>query len=353
MIFFVLVLLLIIFSSAKAQKAGAFNADYISRDKTNNIKGIFVILILLSHAKSYLELGGAYDEPYIAMQNHLNQMVVAMFLFYSGFGIMEQIKKREFTYIKSIPLKRFPNLLINFDIAVILYFILNFAIGNKLELKNALLALIGWVGVLNSSWYIFVTFVLYILTFISFFAIKWIKNRKAQFVYLIILTALTAAFVFVMLKYSNKERFWYNTALLYVLGFWYSYFKDVIEKVLMKNDGIFFTAFALLLTVYLFTYLHRWDRLLIYTVWACCFTIGVVMLTMKFDIESNILKWFGEHIFSIYILQRIPMVILVQLGIADRHKYIFVILSIAATIPLAITFDYLTGKLSKLIWKKA
>lgn len=351
MIFFVIVLLLVIFSAAKAEGVNKFNGEYITRDATNNIKGIFVILILFSHAKSYLELGGIYDKPYLELQGHLNQMVVAMFLFYSGYGIMEQIKKREFSYIMSIPKKRFPNLLINFDISILLFALMWLCLGKPVTVKQLLIALVAWEGIGNSSWYIFVTFMLYIITFISFFFIKWFKKRWQQFIYLVVLTGLSVGLV-LGLKYTHpKDPYWYNTAILYALGFWYSFFKDEIEKVIMKNDIIYFIAGAGLTGAYLFSYIHRWDSFYMFTIWGVLFTLGITLITMKVKIESNLLKWFGEHIFSIYILQRIPMIILKEYGVAGRHKYVFVILSIAVTCAMAVVFDYLTGKLSGLIWK--
>ena len=351
MIFFVLVLLLIIFSSAKYEKHNEFNRDYITRDATNNIKGIFVILILFSHSAYYLSLNGEYDKPYIQMQGHLGQMVVAMFLFYSGYGIMEQIKKREFSYVMSIPKKRFPNLLLNFDLAEILYVVLFLALGNKLSLKGLIKAFTAWEGIGNSSWYIFVTFCLYIFTFISFFAIKWFNKKWQQIPYLFAVTALTATMIIVLTKLKSGQSWWFNTAILFPLGMWYSYFKDTIEKVLMKNDMLYYSALAVAVALYLFTYIHRSDRFISYELWAIMFTLGLTLITMKVKIESNLLKWFGEHIFSIYILQRIPMIILKDIGVADRHKYVFVILSIAVTCAMAEIFDVLTGKLSKRIWK--
>ncbi|MCR5208402.1 MAG: acyltransferase family protein, partial [Eubacterium sp.] len=328
-----------------------FNRDYIARDATNNIKGIFVILILFSHARSYFTLGGIYDEPYISFQGHLNQMVVAMFLFYSGYGIMEQIKKREFSYIMSIPKKRFPNLLLNFDIAVFLFMILWIVLKKPLTLRMILKSLIAWDGIGNSSWYIFVTFCLYIFIFISFFAIKWFNKKPHLFIYLAAVTALTVALVYFLRKTKEGQPWWYNTAILFPLGMWYSFFKEYIEKLIMKNDLIYYSIFAVMITAYIYTYLHRSDKFVIYTAWAILFTLGLTIITMKVKTESNLLKWFGEHIFSIYILQRIPMIILKELGVADRHKYIFVIVSIAVTCAMAEIFDVLTGKLGKAIWK--
>ena len=346
MIFFVLILLLLIFSSAEFSKHNEFNKDYISRDGTNYIKGIFVILILYSHGKGYIALDKTYlDAPYTAMQNHIGQMVVALFLFYSGYGIMEQIKKRRFDYIKTIPAKRFPNLLLNFDIAVCFYLILWLALGKTLTLKQIVFSLTAWDGVGNSSWYIFMTFALYIITFISFALIKFVKNEKADIVFIIILSVLSFHYT------KIKDGFWYNTAFLYVLGFWYSYFKNIIEKVLMKNDMLYFSALAVILVAYIWAYLNKPKAFAIYEIWAALFTAITVMLTMKIKLGNNFLKWCGEHIFSIYILQRIPMIILTELGVAQRHKYIFLIVSYFITFAMAEIFDVATGKLSKLIWK--
>ena len=350
MIFFVLVLLLIVFHSSKAAKPGEFHQDYIARDKINSIKGIFVILILYSHGKGYIEIGGVYDDPYIAMQNHLNQMVVAMFLFYSGYGIMEQIKKREFAYIKSIPQKRFPNLLLNYDISIVLFLILGLAMGDDITVKKFLLALVAWEGIGNSSWYIFVTLSLYILTFISFFPLKWAKSKQFKLVSLIVLTALSVGLVYALMV-IGKHRVWYNTLILYALGMWYSYFKDTIEKIVMKNDIIYSVIVMLLFGVYILAFRKRWDSIEIYTVWAVCFTLITVLFTMKISISSTVLDWFGKHIFSIYILQRLPMNFLSEKAFFQTHKYLFLIVSYLITIVLAQIFDYFTGKLSSAIWK--
>ena len=351
MIFFVLVLLLVVFSSISAAKPNEFQKDYISIDTTNAIKGIFVILILFSHGKGYIEIGGVYDDPYISMQNHLNQMVVAMFLFYSGFGMMEQIKKKDFEYIKSIPKKRFPNLLLNYDIAVFLFVIEGLLMGKTYTFKQIVLGLIAWEGVGNSAWYIFVILCLYIFTFLSFFTIKWVKNKHYKLFCIVLLTAFSIALVYALMK-VDKHQVWYNTLMLFVLGFWYSYFKDTIEKVLMKNDVIYSCVALILFAAYILFYIRRWNGIEYYTVWAVCFTLITVLITMKISVKSVVLQWFGKHIFTIYILQRIPMNYLSTLPFFQTHKYLFLIVSYAITIVIAQLFDIFLGKLSGLIWKQ-
>ena len=351
MIFFVLILLLLIFNRAEFASPNKFHADYISKDRTNAIKGIFVALILLSHGRQYMELSGAYDNPYLTLQNHLGQMVVAMFLFYSGFGIMESIKRNGYGYVKSIPLKRFPSVLLNFNIALVLYLALGLYSGKTYDIKTILLSMVGWKSVGNSNWYMFAIFVLYILTFISFFFIKWVKNKRLYLIGIIILTALTVCFVYWEIS-TGQPHYSYDTVILFVLGCYYSYFKNVIEKILMKNDMIYFFILFLIIAVYVVSFRYRWSGgIEVYTVWAAAFTMLTVVLTMKISIQNSALSWLGSHVFSIYILQRIPMTLLSGLGLAQSHKYTFLIVSVAATIVMAAVFDHYTAKLTKAIWK--
>ena len=63
---------------------------------------------------------------------------------------------------------------------------------------------------------------------------------------------------------------------------------------------------------------------------------------MKVRIYNMILEWFGMHVFSIYILQRLPMILLDRTGLIDSHKYLCLIAVFALTIPLAIAFEKAT-----------
>ncbi len=349
---FILILMMIIIGSSTVSKPNEFNKNYISRDGTAAIKGIFVILIVLSHAKGYFvnDMSGFFDKAYLNVQNHLGQMVVAMFLFYSGYGIMEQIKKRESAYIKSIATKRFPNLLLNYDIAVVFYIILALCLGTKLTLQKIVFSLTAWDGVGNSSWYIFVTLCLYILTMLSFSFIKLFKNKALYIINIVILTALSVGLVFALIK-VGKESWWWNTALLFPLGFWFSYFRETIEKIVMKNDITYLLTAALVTALYIFTKQLSLGGTRWYFLFGFMFVAAVVLLTMKVEIKSNLLNWFGDHIFSVYILQRIPMIIMDRFGLSHSHRYLFLILTFAITCAMAEIYDVLYGKLSSKIWK--
>lgn len=348
----VLIFLLIAVSSrARVAESGTFFSDYISKERTNAIKGIFVLLVFLSHYSQYVKLDGFYDKPYLVLQQHLNQMVVAMFLFYSGFGIAEAIKRKGFAYIKTIPTKRFLSVLINFDIAIVLFLIINFIFGKTFDIKTILLSFIGWLNVGNSNWYIFVILVLYICIYISFFCVKWGNNKYSELLGTVVLTLLTIAFVYSQMI-LKRPFYTYSTAILLPLGFWYSLFKDKIEKIIMKNDYIYSAVCSLCLAGYIYFYFIRFKSIYSFSLWGIFFTLAVVLFTMKISLSNPFINWFGNHVFSIYILQRIPMMIFKNLNLFENNRYIFLILSFVITVLLAGIFDYFTGKLSSIIWRK-
>ena len=106
MLIFLIILAGIIIYGIKISKRGAFFDDYSAPKQTAAINGIFSLLIFLSHSSQYLTLNEAIDKPYSLLCMYLGQLVVATFLFFSGYGMMESISKKGQSYIKSMPSKR-------------------------------------------------------------------------------------------------------------------------------------------------------------------------------------------------------------------------------------------------------
>jgi hypothetical protein len=73
---------------------------------------------------------------------------------------------------------------------------------------------------------------------------------------------------------------------------------------------------------------------------------------MKISVYNSVLEWFGKHIFSVYILQRIPMILLASMGIGYSHRYFFLVISIAITILLSQLFDTVVAYCTNIVWEK-
>ena len=184
---FAIYILLIIISSRIDN-----NNDYLSLEKTTVIKGIFIILVFLSHFNSYVIYSNALDNVYIKIIGYVVQAMVAPFLFYSGYGVMEKKKKKGNSYIKSFPVKRILVTMIKFDLAVLLFYIINILLNNAVSFKKIILSLVGWDSLGNSNWYIFTIIVLYIITYFSY---SIIKNKNIS---LSMTTILTLIYIFLL-----------------------------------------------------------------------------------------------------------------------------------------------------------
>ncbi len=329
---------------SKALNPAGIYSDYLSIDKTNSIKGIFVILIVLSHAKSYLTLSdNIFNSLYSYFSGILGQGVVIMFLFYSGYAMMLSCTQKGPDYVKSIPVKRVLKVLFNFDAAVLLFFIIQTILGSRFTIGKIILAFTSLGSFGNSNWYIFAIIMLYIITYLSFIIGK--SNKK-----LVLAAAFILTFVYIIIMHRFKESFWYDTVLLYPLGMvWYTV-KDKAEKLLTKNAFIYPAVLVFMLMLFAVTH-HFSYRIIFSMVYYIIMCIIILMLTMKIQIHNKILEFLGKNLFAIYILQRLPMIIFDRLGL-NENPYIFVILSFAATLIIAVPFNMLISKLDKLIFKK-
>lgn len=326
-----------------------FNENYLAVDRTNAIKGLFILLVFLSHARNCISTLPQYaSDPlnsfYDIFQDHLGQGVVVMFLFYSGYGVMESIKKKGSDYIHTFPKNRFAKTLLHFDIAVLLFVILDLCLGTLKDYSvlHVLLSFTGWESIGNSNWYIFAILILYLITY---FAFKIFKNKTSKAVWLV--TVLTVVYITV-LALVGKDAWWFDTVLLYPLGMWYSVGKDKIETFVRKKPINYFALLILCCTVFIVSHLLS-SNIICYEISLVALCAVIVVVTIKVDINNKILEFFGKHLFEIYILMRIPMIVL--LHFEETNSYLFVAISFVVTLLISVLFKKFFNIVDKVFLK--
>ncbi len=308
-----------------------FNEDYLLQKQTTNMNGIFVFLVLLSHSSQYLNIDQEIHQYYKIFKNFLGQGVVVTFLMYSGYGIMQGIKLKGNNYIKSLPSKTI-KLFLYFNAALSLYFLLNIFLQKSYPLRHTLLAITSWTSIGNSNWYITAVLLLYISVFISFII------AKDKYLLGICLTLfLTITIVYIQMK-LNRPGYTYNTMIIFPLGMIYSYFKEYIDK-FINNDLRWLAILLSLYGITSFTYFKRYSGgIEFYSVWIVSFSLILVLFSKKIILINPLLEWLGKRVFSIYILQRIPMTLLAHFNL-NQHYVIFFVSSLFFTLILSLLFE--------------
>lgn len=342
LIFYFLLAILILFS-LKYSKSD-FNGEYLSLEMTNAVKGIFILLVFIKHATPYvINAGwvptGIWGELFNFLNNNVGQWIVAMFLFYSGYGVMESIKRKGHDYIQSLPRKRILQVLVNFDIAVLIFIIVDIILNKPLTIEQCLLSLTGWESVGNSNWYIFIIILMYLITYIAFY--KGTDKYKRS---LLAVVALT--FIFSIVLSYLKPEYWLNTMFCYTAGLCFSVYKDKVEAFAKSHywQILLVTIISLLII----------DRIpyhvkgLVYNTFSVMFCCLVVLLTMKFKINSPILLWCGKNLFPLYIYQRVPMIVFSSINdgaFAAGYPFLFTVVSLIVTIFITKGYKYISIKL--------
>ncbi len=341
MIFILAVLLVLSCYSAKVARTGQFFEDYLSKSNTTAINGIFVVLVFLCHFYSYVSFGTTFiDRSFVNFVQYLGQLVVVTFFFFSGYGMIYSISKKGMPYVKKIPMTRFLRVLLHFDIAIALFMIMNLFLGHKFPLYYNLLSLIAWESIGNSNWFIFATLCLYLIVFVSF-----IICRCNKYIGTSVAIALTAVLIFLLIK-ANKPTFFYNTIFCYPLGMVYGLFKDKIDKIVMKKDWIYLCFLVIAVAGFIiFKYFGFFYPAAVF------FVFSIVFLSMKVRLNNVFLQFTGKRVFSIYIIQRIPMAIFKYFGLT-AHRYIFFAVTFTLTLLMAYAFDKLISLLDKKLFDR-
>lgn len=337
MLLFLIAIIILIAYKMKIQE----NTDYLNHNNTLAINGVFVLLVFLSHCYSSLDITPTYlDNMYKAIQWHMDQSIVISFLFFSGYGIALSLKNKP-NYIQSLYKVRLPKLLIHFDVAVFIYLFIQRVLGRTYSTSHILMSLVGWRDVGNSNWYIFVMLLLYIFVILSYYLSGKEGNRLLKIS--VICTLFVGGYMLLMRK-LNMPNYFYNTIYTFVLGMIFPLVKDMFDSKIIKHKTRYMIIFCLSILAYIAFYKVRHISIVFYECWVFFFVILMLLIASKIEIQNPFLVWCGKNVFGLYILQRIPMMILSHLHLNNN-----VFISVSICFICTLIFTYLFNQLLKLI----
>ena len=340
MLVFYIIVFLSFFIGASYNRNGIYSC-FLDKQQTNTIKGLFILLVFISHSLIEIKSSGfssanVLDVTGMWFRSELGQLVVVMFLFYSGYGVMESISQKGKDYVDRFPRHRLLQTLLNFDVAVACFFFLNLALDIPMSFKQVGLSLIGWESIGNSNWYVFVILICYLSTWI---ASKVFSNNISRIALGTTILIIVGEIALSYLKHGQPR--WYNTMLCYPLGALYSVNKDFIIPFSKKY---YIPILGVLLSLFLFLHLQRFIpslRGFSYNAKAIAFALLVVHLSMKVKLRNGFYQWAGAALFPIYIYQRIPMIAVKEIAgnsFICSQSYLFILFCAAITGSIALLY---------------
>lgn len=206
----------------------------LNKEQTTCINGIFVLFVFLSHFGQYETM------PWNNLLLAIGQLMVAPFLFYSGYGIMEQIKRRGIVYIDSMPRKRILKFYIHFCMALCIYLALSFLLGKDYSFVRIIFSFTALSSIGNSNWYVFAILAMYSIVYISFKQCK--KHSMTSCVVFTIL-------YIILMDVIKDQAWWYNIILCFPAGMILSKYKDRVCSIIQK-PVFFFCMIILAFSLY-------------------------------------------------------------------------------------------------------
>ena len=229
-LFFVLVLL---FAGVRRRRQEDSAATWLDKNTTTALNGFWILVVFLSHANQYISRAGYQyahfgDGIYTFFFGFVGQLMVAMFLFNSGFGVMESIKAKGESYIHTMPKRRILATLLNFDVAVLVFIGMNLIMGISMTVPQVLGSFVCWYDVGNSNWYIFAILCCYLFAFAGFSLFKNIP--KAVFTTLGLLVGYLA-----VMQFLKEKSCWYNTIFAFGTGMVVSWHKERLFRLFHRH----------------------------------------------------------------------------------------------------------------------
>ena len=326
----------------KIKENDSFFSDYMELDDTNCIKGVFVWLIIFCHKTGYEKK----KYKYIQITHNLGQNVVSMFLFYSSFGICESIKRKGIDYVQSLRNKAII-LFLKTQIIILMFLIANiFILNKKITIKRYILSIIFKLSLGNSNWFAFTIIIFYIYSYFSF---RFTSNNILVGVIIIsLLCFLHAKYVFVY--YYPKKFYAVDTVLCFVVGFYFSLIKKYLDKIIMKNDIFYFGILSI--GILSFYKSSKIENLFFKSIRNAIFSILVVFISMKIKLKNEFLKFLNSHSYSIYLLQRLVMMINYEKKIFINNDFIQIFFEFSSIFCISSLFDKYSAYLNKIFPKK-
>ncbi len=307
------------------------------RDNNQGFRGLLALLIVFAHVSH------EYSFPLSSEGSPYGMVVVGLFFFFSGYGLMKQYISRGTSYVDGFLVKRATKLLPSFVlilvIAVTLYLVTDI---RTLEIAGGK---IGYILIPN-SWYVYVLFYYYILFVISCKFI--VKPKKITF------TLLISTFLLIVITtICGLGDWWWKSSFCFNVGTMMPLIENRYGRnTALKSEKTIIVLLFITLTVCLLPSIFEFGfykvRALLLIIVTTILPIFLYMAFRKIEYKNHKIQHFlGSISYEIYLLHGVVLTVILNV-IPDTNPLI----CIATIYIVTIILSYPISKASDLSWIK-
>lgn len=303
------VYLLLIVVSVRLQDR---DEDFLSTSDMEPIRGVMAIAIILHHMSERTNGGRLFS-----FMVHMGYLIVAVFFFLSGYGLMIQFLKKGERYLKGYWKSRIFYIGAIFAFASVVYSIYHLIIGDFTPSLT----------IAANSWYMVVQILLYVIFWCAFKI-----AGKGYSIGILLVFAMQTLMVIVM-RLMALPGIWYMSNYAFVFGLIVAWKRDQIDRIIQQRfviaslaSVVMFSIFSVLPSVIMGGYdVCRMASTI-------CFTVIVLLICSKIRIKSMIWSWLGKISLEIYLYHGLVYMVLRKI---IENDFWWTLSTIVLTIPVA------------------
>lgn len=291
---FVIVFLGLLFYGCKVIREG-FREVPLDYNNTIALRGLCAVEIVIGH------IGVASRDPWLFLNRKAGVLVVGVFLFLSGYGLIFSLNKKE-NYLQGFFRHRIPKLLLPAFFVYIIYYILelvNTPVGSRLAVTLKYFTFLKFSEKIN--WYVTELLFLYVIFYLLY---RYFKVKTAN----IVLSVLCVFFI-IICYFGGAGNTWYGSTLCFPLGILFGCYESKLMLLIRKKFGFVLVSSFFLTGVGVFLFFineHNFiSNVIGRSIASVFFCIGVVAVLLKVKIGNVITDRLGTISYELFLVHEI------------------------------------------------
>jgi len=326
---------LALWHGAKKMKSGTITIHDFNLERTMPIRGILAMAIIMHH------IGQNVPSVYLLKQfAEIGGIVVAMFFFLSGYGLMISYIKKGKVYLDGFLKRRYVKLLPAFLLVMILYQVY-LSFGGYSTVLESIKVFAHGETILPDSWFIIVLLLYYLLFYLC------ARLCKSTRLTMVAMWIATAAYILI-LHHLEWGEYWYKSIAAINLGITYALYEDRIKQFFTQKPSALLWSIAI--SVAAVTMLYVGWIMELGSTGLTYFIVPLLMVWIVYVLgmwKNSTLMFLGTISYEIYIAQCV-----------FRHRLYFLSythwsLYFVATIITSVLVAYLLNRFSRFILRKS